>query len=461
MKRKITSILAADVADFSRLVAEDEEDTLARLVAAQGVFKTHIVGHGGRIFNTAGDAILAEFASAVEAVRAATAIQAQLHTDNTDYAASRRLAFRMGVSIGDVVEHGDDLLGDGVNIAARLQGLAPAGGLAVSNWVHEQIAGKLDLPFRDIGRQALKNIPGAVQVYLSDLSADSGTATKRAAVSKAASRSATSRSNSQSPKYALAAGLVLLLGIGGYLAQRTSRAPVDTAVVAPPPAIVLPPAITPATPPPTYTAVPYPNLPEPAPPGPPSSSGSPESDRPPATPVVLQPLPSLPTALPRTQPNDDTTATPPALPPAKPTPAATPPAAAPIPTRILIPLSPVPLPPVSPPPVIVQPVAIPPVATPAVLPPKSEPTFTLASPPRPVATPSAPVASEPDTPPPKTPPSAAPSSPQKKSPTAAAAPKRETDPRRRTQLCREIVERVQMGETLSSDDRDFLRTQCS
>ena len=358
-------------------------------------------------------------------MRAASAIQTQLEMDNAHYAADRRLAFRMGVSIGDVVEHGDDLLGDGVNIAARLQGLAPAGGLAVSNWVYEQIAGKLDLSFRDIGRQALKNIPGAVQVYLSDL-----TTTPDAAPRYLAATRAVPRASAMTPTYVVVGGLALLLAVGGFLMQRGGRAPTDAVIVA------LPPAALPETPPPPVPAVsPYPNLPEPGPAGPPSSSGSPESDRPPATPVVLQPLPPLPTALPRVQPNDDATATPPA--------------AAPASTRILIPL-----PPVSPQPTPVQPVAVPPQ-------PKAEPTFTLASPPKSLPPPSAPVSTEPASPPQKAPPVATPSVSPKKSPTAAASPKKDADPRRRAQLCREIVERVQMGEALSADDRDYLRTQCS
>jgi class 3 adenylate cyclase len=168
MKRKITSILAADVVEFSRLVAEDEEDTLARLVSAQAVFGAHVSGHGGRIFNTAGDAILAEFPSAVEAVRAALAIQDGWRQVDNDAPQSRRLWFRMGIGIGDVVEHGTDLLGDGVNIAARLQGLAPPGGLAVSHWVQEQIAGKVNQPLIDIGEQDLKNIPKPVRVSIID-----------------------------------------------------------------------------------------------------------------------------------------------------------------------------------------------------------------------------------------------------------------------------------------------------
>jgi adenylate cyclase len=169
MKRKIAAILAADVAEYSRLVAEDEEDALARLMTAQTVFQESIAKHRGRIFNTAGDAILAEFASAVDAARAALDIQQQMALRNQAYLPNRQLHFRIGLSIGDVVEHGTDLLGDGVNIASRLQGFAPLGGLAVSHWVHEQTIGKVASTFRDIGRQTLRNIPAPVHVFVVDL----------------------------------------------------------------------------------------------------------------------------------------------------------------------------------------------------------------------------------------------------------------------------------------------------
>ncbi len=169
MKRKIAAILAADVAEYSRLVAEDEEDALRRLVAAQEVFKDSVATHRGRIFNTAGDAILAEFSSAVDAARSALDIQERMAARNRAYPQSRQLHFRIGLSIGDVVEHDGDLLGDGVNIAARLQALAPLGGLAVSHWVQEQTAGKISMTFRDIGRQTLKNIPAPVHVFVADL----------------------------------------------------------------------------------------------------------------------------------------------------------------------------------------------------------------------------------------------------------------------------------------------------
>ena len=132
MKRKIAAILAADVAGYSRLVAEDEEETLTRLAAFRQVFDDFVGRCGGRIFNTAGDSVMCEFDSAVEAVRAAIDIQEALRTRNRALPPGRRLQFRIGITIGDVVERGGDLLGDGVNIAARLESLAEPGGICVS-----------------------------------------------------------------------------------------------------------------------------------------------------------------------------------------------------------------------------------------------------------------------------------------------------------------------------------------
>ena len=162
MKRTIAAILAADVAGYSRLMAEDEEDTLARLAAAKAVFREQVAQVGGRVFNTAGDAILAEFPSGVEALRAALAIQGTLTNLDRDDPPQRRVRFRMGMTIGDVVEVEGDLLGDGVNIAARLEGIAEPGGICLSRTLHEAVSGKVQVGFRDLGAQKLKNIPRPV-----------------------------------------------------------------------------------------------------------------------------------------------------------------------------------------------------------------------------------------------------------------------------------------------------------
>ena len=175
MKRKIAAIFAADIAGYSRLVAEDEEETLRRLAAYRAVVDDFIVKAGGRIFNTAGDAVLAEFPSAVEAVRCAIDIQESLRTRNMAYPPSRQMSFRIGITIGDVVERDGDLLGDGVNIAARLEGLAEIGGICISRAVHEQVANKLSVQFADIGAQEVKNIPTPVHAYMVAMRREDGT----------------------------------------------------------------------------------------------------------------------------------------------------------------------------------------------------------------------------------------------------------------------------------------------
>jgi len=166
MKRKIAAILAADIAGYSKLVAEDEEETLRRLASYRAVFDDFIAKSGGRIFNTAGDAVLAEFQSAVEAVRCAIDVQESLRTRNLAYPPSRQMNFRIGITIGDVVERDGDLLGDGVNIAARLEGLAEPGGICVSRSVYEQVSNKLSVQFADIGEQEVKNIPTPVHAFV-------------------------------------------------------------------------------------------------------------------------------------------------------------------------------------------------------------------------------------------------------------------------------------------------------
>ena len=175
MKRKIAAIFAADIAGYSRLVAEDEEETLRRLASYRLVTDDFIAKSGGRIFNTAGDAVLAEFPSAVEAVRCAIDIQESLRTRNMAYPPSRQMAFRIGITIGDVVERDGDLLGDGVNIAARLEGLAEVGGICISRAVHEQVANKLSVQFADIGAQEVKNIPTPVHAYMVAMRREDGT----------------------------------------------------------------------------------------------------------------------------------------------------------------------------------------------------------------------------------------------------------------------------------------------
>ncbi|MGY3441805.1 class 3 adenylate cyclase [Bradyrhizobium sp. USDA 4473] len=215
MKRKIAAIFAADIAGYSRLVAEDEEETLRRLASYRQVTDDFIAKGGGRIFNTAGDAVLAEFPSAVEAVRCAIDIQESLRTRNMAYPPSRQMAFRIGITIGDVVERDGDLLGDGVNIAARLEGLAEVGGICVSRAVHEQVANKLSVQFADIGAQEVKNIPTPVHAYMVAMRREDGSyATPQVKKPAKAARAA-------APAWMWPAAITLVLlaaiGVGGFL----------------------------------------------------------------------------------------------------------------------------------------------------------------------------------------------------------------------------------------------------
>ena len=165
VKRKIAAILAADIAGYSRLVAEDEEDTLRRLAMHRAVFDDFVARWGGRIFNTAGDAALAEFPSSVDAVRCAVDIQDSIRARNLAFPPNRQMFYRIGVTVADVVDRDGDLLGDGVNIAARLGGLAIPGGICVSRAVYEQVANKVSVKFEDLGQQQVKNIPTAIHAY--------------------------------------------------------------------------------------------------------------------------------------------------------------------------------------------------------------------------------------------------------------------------------------------------------
>jgi adenylate cyclase len=165
VKRKISAILAADIAGYSKLVAEDEEETLRRLASYRAVFDDSVARWGGRIFNTAGDAVLAEFPSSVDAVRCAVDLQESIRARNLAFPPSRRMIYRIGITVADVVEREGDLLGDGVNIAARLGDLADPGGICVSRAVYEQVAGKTSVAFAHLGPQRVKNIPSPVDAY--------------------------------------------------------------------------------------------------------------------------------------------------------------------------------------------------------------------------------------------------------------------------------------------------------
>jgi len=163
--RKLTTILAADVEGYSRLMHADEEATLKTLGEYREIIDGLIARHDGRVFSTGGDSVLAEFGSAVEAVRCAISCQEEISSRNAELADDRKLMFRIGINVGDVMVRDGDLFGDGVNVAARLEGLAEAGGVCISGSVFEQIKHKLSLGFEDMGQQEVKNIAEPVSAY--------------------------------------------------------------------------------------------------------------------------------------------------------------------------------------------------------------------------------------------------------------------------------------------------------
>jgi len=164
--RRLAAILAADVAGYSRLIGADEEGTLGRLKALRAeIIDPKIAGYNGRLVKTTGDGLLVEFASVVEAVRCAAELQAAMAESNGPQPPDHRIEFRIGIHQGDIVVENGDIFGDGVNVAARLEGLAEPGGICVSARVREDTAGRLDLAFEDMGEQSLKNISRPVRVF--------------------------------------------------------------------------------------------------------------------------------------------------------------------------------------------------------------------------------------------------------------------------------------------------------
>jgi TolB-like protein/class 3 adenylate cyclase len=170
IERKLAAILAADIAGYSRLVGQDEEGTLARLRALRReLIDPTIVEHRGRIFKTTGDGVLVEFASVVDAVRCAVTVQQATAAREAAFIQERRIEFRIGINLGDIVVEGDDILGDGVNIAARLEAIAAPGGICLSGAAFDQIEGKITAAFTDLGSRQLKNIARPVHVFAIDL----------------------------------------------------------------------------------------------------------------------------------------------------------------------------------------------------------------------------------------------------------------------------------------------------
>lgn len=165
VNRKLAAILSADVQGYSRLMEEDEEATIRTLTNYQTALHTLVHQYRGRVVDSPGDNLLAEFASVVDGLRCAVAMQQALHERNVQLPTYQRMQFRMGLNLGDVVVEGERIYGDGVNLAARLEGLAEGGGICLSGTVYDQVEGKLPFTYESLGEQTVKNIARPVRVY--------------------------------------------------------------------------------------------------------------------------------------------------------------------------------------------------------------------------------------------------------------------------------------------------------
>src|SRR5262249_25561291 len=189
MERKLAAILSADVKGYSRLMGEDEEATIRTLTTYRELIASLIQHHRGRVVDSPGDNLLAEFASVVDAVRCAVEIQRALKTKNTELPSNRQMEFRIGINLGDVVVEGERLYGDGVNIAARLESLAEPGGICMSGTVYEHVENKLALTFEYAGEQTVKNIAKPVRVWRGGVGAgDTPSATRPGGASRGGRR---------------------------------------------------------------------------------------------------------------------------------------------------------------------------------------------------------------------------------------------------------------------------------
>lgn len=287
--RRLTTILALDVVAFSTMSARDEEHALALLASRLDTAGTLVRQHRGRVFKMTGDGLLAEFASPVEAVRAALEIQEAMRSANAGSAADDQLTLRIGVNLGDVVESGDDLMGDAVNVAVRLESISEVGGICISSSVYEQIVGKLMLGAEDIGDQHVKNIPRPIHAYRLTIDGARPAPTAHPAHAEARSMPRT--------RILLAGGVAMVLILGAlagtfYLRHPTpspslqAAEPSSAVPVAPPP--VAQTATSQATPGPTAPA----NPPPPAAPQTPAVSATPAAAPTPA-PSAAPPVPRL------------------------------------------------------------------------------------------------------------------------------------------------------------------------
>jgi TolB-like protein/class 3 adenylate cyclase/Flp pilus assembly protein TadD len=220
-KRKLTAILSADVEGYSRLMGEDEEATVRAITAYREVIVTVVEKHRGRVVDSPGDNILAEFASVVDAVRGGVDIQEELKIRNAELPENRRMEFRIGINLGDVIQEGDRIYGDGVNVAARVESLADAGGICVSRTAFDHIENKLPLGYEYLGEQSVKNIKKPVRVYRVLVDPD--------AVGKVIGEERVKPWKGQ--RLALALVIVLLLILGGLVIWRAASPPLEVASV--------------------------------------------------------------------------------------------------------------------------------------------------------------------------------------------------------------------------------------
>ena len=236
--RKLTAILSADVAGYGRLMQNDEAATVRTLQAYKQIFSDFIEQHSGRVVDAPGDNLLAEFASVVDAVECAVEVQKELHARNAELPDHRKMLYRMGVNLGDVIEEGDRIYGDGVNIAARLESIGAPGGLFISKSAFDQVETKLPLVFEYIGEQSVKNVAKPVGVYRVVL---------WPAEERKKARPIAKGSRRKLLVYALAGVLLLLLSGGAvrYFTLKTDRAPIAPAAETEQPKAVSPPAESP------------------------------------------------------------------------------------------------------------------------------------------------------------------------------------------------------------------------
>jgi adenylate cyclase len=220
-KRKLTAILSADVKGYSRLMGEDEEATVRTITAYREVIGSVVQKHRGRVVDSPGDNILAEFASVVDAVRGAVEIQEELKTKNAELPEDRKMEFRIGVNLGDVIHEEERIYGDGVNVAARVESLAEAGGICVSGTVFEHIENKLPLGYEYLGEQSVKNISKPVRVYKVLMEPD--------AIGKVIGEARVEPRKGQ--RVVLALVILLLLLVGGFLIWRATSPPQEVASV--------------------------------------------------------------------------------------------------------------------------------------------------------------------------------------------------------------------------------------